>query len=197
MRLSRRRPSDSALSSGAEVLPPMLIRPERATDIAAIRALTDAAFADVPQSRQTESAIIDGLRDSGALTVSLVAVEDGVIVGHVALSPVTVNGVADTGWYGGGPLSVLPERQREGIGTALVAAAREQLTTLGAAGVVLVGDPHYYVRFGFADTPSLVVAGVPAENVLALSMSGPIPRATVAFHPAFEAERTEPPALRN
>ncbi|WP_099023208.1 GNAT family N-acetyltransferase [Mycolicibacterium palauense] len=171
----------------------MIIRPERESDIDAIRDITDAAFAEVPQSRQTESAIVEALRAAGALTLSLVAVDgdrpDGQIVGHLAVSPVTVDGDARRGWYGGGPLSVRPDRQRQGVGSALVRAAFSELRARGARGCVLVGDPRYYRRFGFASTGELAVADVPAENVLALALEGPIPHGTVVFHPAFAAER--------
>lgn len=61
------------------------VRDERETDVDAIRVLTSQAFADVPQSHQTEAAVIDALRGAGALTLSLVAVEDDdEVVGHVA-----------------------------------------------------------------------------------------------------------------
>ena len=168
----------------------MIIRDERDSDIAAIRALTDAAFADVPQSRQTEAAVIDALRTAGALTLSLVAVDDaGEVVGHVAVSPVSIDGRADLGWYGGGPLSVRPDLQRRGIGTALVRAAFERLREIGARGCVAVGDPGYYRRFGFSGAPRRwCCRGVPQENVLVLTVDGETPAGTVAFHEAFEAQ---------
>ncbi len=114
----------------------MIIRDERESDVTAIRALTEAAFADVPQSRQTEAAVIDALRAAGALTLSLVAVDDAdEVVGHVAVSPVTHRRACRLGWYGGGPLSVRPDRQRSGIGTALVRAAFERLSRDRGAGL--------------------------------------------------------------
>ncbi|BDX32419.1 GNAT family N-acetyltransferase [Mycobacterium antarcticum] len=170
------------------------IRDERPSDVTAIRAVTTAAFADVRQSRQTEAAIIDVLRTAGALTLSLVAVDaDDEIVGHVAVSPVTIDGAADVDWYGGGPLSVRPSRQRDGIGTALVGAAFERLRDIGARGCVLVGDPDYYRRFGFTSASSLVMPGVPPENVLALALDDEVPAGMVAFHPAFAAAEDDTP----
>ena len=165
----------------------MIIRNERESDAGAIRALTTAAFADVPQSRQTEAAIIDALRAAGDLTLSLVAVDEGDhVVGHVAVSPISINGDTDCGWYGGGPLSVRPYLQRSGIGTALVRAAFDRLREIGARGCVVVGDPDYYRRFGFtSDASSLVVREVPPENVLTLTLQDGVPAGTVAFHPAF------------
>lgn len=99
-----------------------------------------------------------------------------------------IDGRVDLGWYGGGPLSVRPDLQRRGIGTALVRAAFERLRELGARGCVAVGDPGYYRRFGFSGAPSLVLPGVPQENVLVLTVEGETPAGAVAFHEAFEAQ---------
>ncbi|MDZ4269885.1 MAG: N-acetyltransferase [Mycobacterium sp.] len=168
----------------------MIIRDEREPDVAVIRELTAAAFAAVPQSRQTEAAVIDELRAADALTLSLVAVDDrDELIGHVAVSPVSINGDAACGWYGGGPLSVRPDRQRNGIGTALVRAAFDRLSDIGARGCVVVGDPEYYGRFGFVSgAPSLVMPEVPPENLLVLALRDQIPAGTVAFHTAFGAQ---------
>jgi len=88
------------------------------------------------------------LRKAGALTISLAAEQDGEIVGHVAVSAVSMSdGSAD--WYGLGPISVTPERQRKGIGSGLMQAALRLLRERSPAGCVLVGDPAYYARFGF------------------------------------------------
>lgn len=167
----------------------MLIRPEQPSDVAAIRELTAAAFADVPHSRQTEGSVLDALRAAGALTVSLVAVDEhGRLLGHIAISPVTIDPDLGPGWYGGGPLSVLPSRQRNGIGTALVHAAFDEMRRRGSRGCVVVGDPDYYARFGFTPGAPLVMPGVPPQNVLAIALDGTVPSGTVAFHPAFAAE---------
>lgn len=167
----------------------MIIRDETDSDAGEIRALTAAAFADVPQSSQSEAALVEALRAAGALTLSLVAVDDdGRVVGHVALSPVAIDGDAGRGWYGGGPLSVRPDRQHRGIGTALVRSALDHLRARNASGCVAVGDPEYYRRFGFT-SGSLVLPGVPAHNVLAVAFDGAVPAGTVAFHPAFDAAR--------
>ena len=95
----------------------MIIRPETPADIPFIRSLTDAAFDGVEHSSQTEGAIVDALRQDGALTVSLVAEQAGSIVGHVGFSPVRIEG-EDIGWFGLGPVSVLPSLQGGGVGTA-------------------------------------------------------------------------------
>ena len=101
------------------------IRDERPGDFVAIAALTQAAFRDAEHSDGTEPAIVERLRTDGDLTLSLVA-EDGELLGHAAFSPVTVSD-GSTGWYGLGPVSVSPHRQREGIGSALIRVGLERL----------------------------------------------------------------------
>ena len=97
----------------------MIIRNETAADYDAIREVTLAAFETLEVSDQTEPFIIQALRAAGALTLSLVAEIDGRVVGHIAFSPVTISDGA-SGWYGLGPVSVLPELHKQGIGTSLI-----------------------------------------------------------------------------
>jgi putative acetyltransferase len=166
--------------------PTLTIRPESPADIDAIHDVTVAAFATLEVSDQTEQFIIAALRAAKALAVSLVAELDGRVVGHIAFSPVTMSdGTAN--WYGLGPVSVLPELQRQGIGKALMAAGLAQLKALGAAGCCLVGHPEYYRKFGFDNPPGLVFEGVPPEFFFALSFDGRVPQGTVTFHEAFAA----------
>lgn len=165
---------------------PMIIRNEQPSDIASIARLTEAAFANAEHSSHTEHFIVDALRRAGQLSVSLVAVENDAIVGHVACSPVTLSSGA-TGWYGLGPISVAPDRQGQGIGAALMHAALEQLRSLGGAGCVVLGDPGYYRRFGFQVHPGLELAGVPPEYFQALVFAGEAPRGVVQYHQAFES----------
>lgn len=166
------------------------IRNETAADIGAITEVTVAAFKTLALSAHTEHFIIAALRAAKALTVSLVAEAAGRVVGHIAFSPVTISdGCRD--WYGLGPVSVLPEYQRRGIGSALIREGISRLQELGARGCCLVGHPVYYGRFGFRNTPGLIYEGVPAEVFFALSLDGHIPQGTVQFHPGFAA--TEPP----
>lgn len=168
-------------------MPETIIRDEREEDAGAIRAVTLAAFAGMPYSQQTEAAIVEALRAADALAVSLVAVEGGEIVGHVAFSPVTVEAEAAPGWFGVGPLSVRPDRQRRGVGTALMRAGLARLADAGAKGCVLVGDPGYYRRFGFKASSSLRYPDLPAEYFQVLALAPQAPSGTVAFHPAFAA----------
>lgn len=162
----------------------ILLRPERPDDADAIRALTETAFRTAPHADGTEHIIIDRLRTAGALTLSLVVEADGVIVGHVAFSPVTVSD-GSAGWYGLGPISVDPARQGEGIGGRLIGEGLQRLKALGATGCVLLGDPAYYTRFGFATDPKLVLDGVPPEYFMRVAFSPVYGEGTVSYHPAF------------
>lgn len=162
----------------------MIIRPERDGDETAIGDLTARAFADMPFSDQTEPLIVERLRNAGALTVSLVAEDEGALVGHIAFSPITLSS-GQTDWYALGPVSVDPGRQRMGIGSALIDAGFEQLKKLGAAGCVLAGDPDYYGRFGFHTVHGLSSEGIPPEYLLALPLNHEEPLGIVGFHPGF------------
>jgi len=165
----------------------LLIRPETDGDISGIRAVNIEAFAGHPISRQTEHLIVDALRSAGALEVSLVAVEEGRVIGHVALSRAVV-GDAESGWYLLGPIAVSSARQGQGIGSELVRAGLAELRSRGAAGCVLVGDPSYYGRFGFAAFPDLEYEGVPHEYVLGLRFGDEEPSGCVRAHDAFLVE---------
>lgn len=147
-----------------------------------------AAFKNHPISNQTEQFIVHALRDAGALTLSLVADIDGRVVGHIAFSPVVISD-GTTDWYGLGPVSVLPERQKEGVGKALVNEGLCRLKESGGQGCVLVGDPNYYQQFDFRNFPELVYAGVPQEFFLArpFNEAVPVPHGTVMFHEGFLA----------
>jgi len=165
----------------------IIIRDETSTDIPVISQVTKAAFANLEISRHTEQFIIEALRDAGALSVSLVAVLDGRVIGHIALSPVSVSdGTQD--WYGLGPVSVLPNFQRKGVGTLLMQEGLSRLRALHARGCCLVGHPEYYIRFGFQNTPKLVLEGIPPAYFFVLSFDGDIPRGAVTFQEAFKAD---------
>ncbi len=163
-----------------------IIRYETPDDIGAISEVTASAFKTLAISQQTEPYIILALRAAGALTLSLVAELDGGVVGHIAFSPVTISdGTSD--WYGLGPVSVLPEYQGRGIGSALIRKGLAMLRELGAQGCYLVGDPKYYHRFGFRVTPELVLEGVPPEVCQALPLGDRIPTGSVTLHEGFGA----------
>jgi len=163
------------------------IRVEQACDIKYIHEVTVAAFLKAPHTDHTEQFIVDALRESAALSISLVAVADGNIVGHVALSPVTISDDTDR-WYGLGPISVLPKQQGKGIGSQLINSAINELKNIAAKGCVLLGDPNYYHRFGFAPIQGLVLPGVPPEYFQALRFHDDLPQGNVTYHDSFLAK---------
>jgi putative acetyltransferase len=165
--------------------PKIVIRSETDADVSAITEVTVAAFKTLEISSHTEQFIIAALRAAESLTVSLVAEIDGRVVGHIAFSPVTISD-GTRNWYGLGPVSVLPEYQRQGIGKALIEEGLSRLKSLNAQGVCLVGHPDYYRKFGFRNVTGLVLKGVPQEVFFALSFDGHIPQGIVTFHETFK-----------
>ncbi len=164
-----------------------LIRDETPADVIAISEVTEAAFGTLAISNHTEQFIISALRAANALTISLVAEMAGRVVGHIAFSPVTFSDAA-AGWYGLGPVSVLPEYQRQGVGGSLIEEGLSRLGARSARGCCVVGHPEYYGRFGFKNPPGLVFEGVPPEVFFAISFDGDYPQGTVQFHEAFKAD---------
>jgi putative acetyltransferase len=138
----------------------IVVRDETKADVGVITEVTVAAFATMEISNHTEQFIIEALRAAKALTLSLVAEVDGRVVGHIAFSPVTISD-GTLHWYGLGPVSVLPEYQRKGIGKALIQEGLSQLKDLNAQGCCLVGHPEYYRKFGFMNISGLEHEGVP------------------------------------
>lgn len=121
------------------------IRPEQPSDVDAIHRIIAAAF-----PADDEARLVARLRNAGALTLSLVAVSPaGEIVGHVAFSPVTIEGQPVRA-LGLAPVAVAPDRQRQGIGSDLVRAGISTCRDLGYSFVVVLGHPEYYQRFGFS-----------------------------------------------
>lgn len=164
----------------------LTIRPEQSVDESAITQLTEAAFANESYSTHTEQFIIKALRRANQLTVSLVALDADKLVGHVAVSPVTISSSA-MGWYGLGPISVAPTHQRQGIGSRLMQAALTTLAAQAAQGCVVLGEPGYYGRFGFKAEPTLVLPGVPPAYFQALAFGPQLPSGTVHYQEAFGA----------
>ncbi|MDP2109558.1 MAG: N-acetyltransferase [Thiobacillus sp.] len=166
--------------------PALLIRNETGADVSTITEVTVAAFKTLAISNHTEQFVIEALRATKTLTLSLVAEVDGRVVGHIAFSPVTLSD-GTPHWYGLGPVSVLPAYQRKGIGSALIQEGLSRLKALNAQGCCLVGYPDYYRRFGFKPMPGLIHEGVPQEVFLALPFDGQTPQGTVTFHEGFKA----------
>jgi putative acetyltransferase len=167
--------------------PKIVIRNETDADVSTITEVTIAAFKTLAISNHTEQFIIEALRAAKALTVSLVAEVNGRVIGHIAFSPVTISD-GTRNWYGLGPVSVLPEYQRKGVGKALIQEGLSRLKDLNAHGCCLVGHPNYYRKFGFKNVSGFVHEGVPQEVFFALSFDGHTPQGTVAFHEGFKAD---------
>ena len=160
------------------------IRNEIFGDVESIHEVTKLAFRDAPHTDHTEQFIVNALREANALSVSLVAELDGAIIGHVAISPVTISD-GPANWYGLGPISVLPEYQGKGVGSKLMVKALGDIESKGAAGCVVLGDPNYYSRFGFKVVDGLVFPGVPPEYFQALSFGNNLAQGEVTYHDAF------------
>ena len=117
------------------------IRPEEPGDIEAIRDVNRRAF-----GQEQEGRIVDALRANGGAVLSLVATQQGQVVGHVMYSPARIGGVDGAAL---GPMAVVPEEQGHGIGTKLVEVGNDQLARRGCPLIVVVGHPKFYPRFGF------------------------------------------------
>ncbi len=120
--------------------------------------------------------------------MSLVAVRDGRLVGHVAFSPVAI-GAGGEGWHGLAPLAVWPGCQRQGIGAALVRAGLDALRRAGARGCVVLGEPAYYARFGFGPAGDIVFPQAPPDALMALPFGehAPRPAGALRYHASFYA----------
>lgn len=165
----------------------LVLREESVDDFAAIEAVTKEAFRTHPISRQTEHLIVRGLCSAGALPLSLVATIDGEVIGHAAFSPVQIDGAAGV-WWGLGPVSVAPGRQRRGVGSALVRSGLRRLAERGVCGCVVLGDPAYYLRLGFGPSGDLRYPGPPADHFLAWAVDGRLPAGQVRYHAAFDVD---------
>src|SRR5687768_75503 len=121
------------------------IRPETAKDVAQIHEVNELAFGS-----PSEAILVDKLRPVADPQISLVAVSEGQIVGHILFSPVSIE-TNDSGavTLGLAPMGVLPEYQNQGIGSQLVRAGFQECQRIGCDVVVVVGHPEYYPRFGF------------------------------------------------
>ena len=148
--------------------------------------MTEVAFKNAPHSNHKEQRIIEALRKDDALTISLVADDQGTLVGHVAVSPVAISACTEE-WYGIGPIAVVPRRQGQGIGSLLMQEALTELKKRGAAGVVLLGDPDFYSRFGFEQSKDLFFPGVPPEYFHVLNFSSSKAKGDVTYHSAFKS----------
>ena len=162
-----------------------MVRPEAPQDAPAIRELVAVAF-----GRSAEAELVDRLRAARALAHSLVAEQNGAVLGHVALSPVSVQGAFMPGVLGLAPLAVHPALQRQGIGGRLVEAAIADARADNAKVIVLLGDPAYYGRFGFGPASGIGLTcpwPQAGDAFQALVLASPAPRGLVRYHRAFDA----------
>lgn len=162
----------------------MQIRSERSGDIGAIHRINQEAF-----GTDAEARIVDLVRGQARPIISLVAEDDGALIGHILFSPVTLERTTAL-VMGLAPMCVVPSRQRRGVGSTLVREGLAACHGLGAAGVVVVGHPEFYPRFGFLRASSLglkVEFEVPDEAFMALELveHSLRSRGLVQYHAAF------------
>jgi putative acetyltransferase len=164
----------------------MIIREERRVDVESIRAVNFEAF-----ETSTEADLVDALRGRATPLISLVAEDGANVVGHILFSPVTLESQLGLTLMGLAPMAVVPSRQRQGVGSGLVLEGLKRCRQVNAAGVVVLGHPEYYPRFGFVPAARLFLRceyDVPEEVFMvrelregALSgLSG-----TIRYHPVF------------
>jgi putative acetyltransferase len=165
----------------------LTIRSEHPDDFKPIYDLNALVF-----GTETEAALVDRLREEAGLILSLVAVYENRIFGHIAFSPVTITSGSKFSIFGLGPMAVHPEKQRTGIGSMLVKNGLDECRKLGAGAVIVLGHPEYYPNFGFTpashfgldceyDVPENVFMATELEAGYLNGISG-----TVSYHPAFK-----------
>jgi putative acetyltransferase len=169
----------------------MLIRRETAADQAAIHAVHSEAFRREANVTPVEAPLVDELRAEGDLVnaLSLVALHDGEVVGHVCCSRARL-GDDKKAAVGLGPLGVLPAHQTSGVGSALVHAVVAAADALGHGLVVLVGEPAYYSRFGFVPAADLAITAPDPRwgryfQARTLSAYAPTQAGAFEYAPAF------------
>jgi putative acetyltransferase len=163
-----------------------LIRDESPGDHAAVRALNESAF-----ETDAEARLVDALREQASPLVSLVAEEDGAVLGHILFSPVTLSSHEELRIMGLAPMAVAPSRQQQGIGSALVRAGLDRCRALGAGAVVVLGHPAFYPRFGFVPCARFSMGceyDVPEEAFMVAELKRDFLRrasGTIRYHAAF------------
>lgn len=166
----------------------MLVRAERQGDYAAVYALNAAAF-ETP----AEAGLVNTLREQANPCISLVAEQDGLITGHILFTPASLSSDPALNIMGLAPMAVLPERQRQGIGSQLVRAGLQRCRHDGYHAVAVLGHPDYYPKFGFQPSVNFNIRSeydVPDEAFMLIELvedglsdkSG-----VIQYHPAFNS----------
>jgi putative acetyltransferase len=149
----------------------VFVRRERVDDGPDVRRVNELAF-----GQPLEAALVERLRAACPDAVSLVAEDDGTVVGHILFTPVTIDGHEDVVGMGLAPMAVAPARQRQGIGSALVRAGLTILGERGCPFVIVLGHPGYYPRFGFVPASQHGITsqweGIPDDAFMMLVLRG-------------------------
>lgn len=183
---------DSILSSGSDYAglkkKTMIIRKEQQADQKAVWRINAEAF-----ETQAEANLVDALRAAGDPLISLVAEEEGGIVGHIMFSRVTLSGCENSlDLMGLAPMAVVPERQNQGVGSALVEAGLAACRERGIEAVVVLGHPGFYPKFGFAPAVEFGVKSeydVPDEVFMIIELEEDALKektGTIAYHAVFK-----------
>ncbi|MCK5804717.1 MAG: N-acetyltransferase [Lentisphaeria bacterium] len=146
----------------------IIIRPEQPDDMGTVHALNEMAF-----GQPAEAAIVDAIRTACPDVLSLVAVDDSQVVGHIFFSPVFVSGESSSArGMGLAPMAVLPECQRQGIGSLLVHAGIDAMRERDCPFIIVLGHPEYYPRFAFSPASQHDIScqwdGIPDEAFMVL-----------------------------
>ncbi|HSR68253.1 MAG TPA: N-acetyltransferase [Acidobacteriota bacterium] len=164
----------------------MKIRYQEEGDREAVRAVNEAAF-----ETAAEADLVERLGEQARPLLSLVAEQEGRVVGHILFTPVSLSGHPGLRIMGLAPMAVLPGQQRRGIGSALVREGLRECRRLGAVAVVVLGHPRYYPRFGFDPSSRFGIDceyEVPEEAFMVLELSaGALEgrEGTIRYHEAF------------
>jgi putative acetyltransferase len=159
----------------------IVVRDESPRDWKAVYQIVSSAFGQL-----AEAELVKELREAGDSVVSLVADEDGQIVGHVLLSKMDAPFPA----LALAPVSVVPTRQRSGIGSALIERAVSRAGSKGWAAIFVLGDPNYYERFGFdREAAAGFTSPYAGRHFMVLKLSRSLPTTTgeLRHAPAFAA----------
>ena len=149
--------------------PALVVRPETPADHDAVRRIETAAF-DQPD----EAALVDALRADGDAAVSLVAEQDGVLVGHILFSSLSIVGAQGAlKAVALAPVAVDPARQNQGVGGALIRAGLDACREAGFEAAVVLGHADYYPRFGFSAQAALgLKAPFSGPSFMAIDLRG-------------------------